>query len=323
MVGQQVAHAVRAAPRPRRRLRAAGGVGVLQRVALVPRVRVHVVVGAVLAAAELQPALADAEVGRVVVGVGQLRRPAHHPRGVEAADPDAIGRAVPEQRREVAVGLGGDAAALQPGAEIQRAGQPIGGVEANDARVRRGRGPGRVADQRPAVGERRRVHGRDAQHRIAPDAIVAHAGLDACRHGDVGRPQPVEQRPGRHPATTGTGAGSAQSPPRIPSRPRRPSSPRRPWYPRCPSSRRHRSSPRPPSFRHRRSCPQRRSSPRRPSCRRRRSTRPAPYRRSSRSSSLRGRGPGHPRQKSKARHQFVHVHRSEEPWRNPRQHTVT
>ena len=168
VVAEQIAHAVRAAPAPLRRLRAGRGVGELQRVALVPRIRVHVVVGAVAVAAELQPALADAEVGRVVVAVGQLGRPALRAGEIEAPHVDLVGGAVPQQRREVTVGLGGDAAALEAGAEIDRRRHPIGGVEADGARVGRGGGPARVAEQRPAVGERRDVQGRHAQHAWRP-----------------------------------------------------------------------------------------------------------------------------------------------------------
>src|SRR6185295_1016635 len=106
---------------------------------------------AVLAVAELEAALADAEVGGVVVGVRQLGRPAGGARGVEALDPDLVDRAVPQQGREVPIRLGGQAAALEARAQVEHAGELVGRVEANDARVRRRRRAARVADQRAAA----------------------------------------------------------------------------------------------------------------------------------------------------------------------------
>ena len=65
-----------------------------------------------VAVAVLEAALADAEVGGHREGVGQRRRPAGGAGGVEAGDVELgrIRRGVPQERGEMAVRLGGEAA---------------------------------------------------------------------------------------------------------------------------------------------------------------------------------------------------------------------
>src|SRR5262249_55521826 len=156
--------AVRAAPGPARRVGAAD-IDVFQRVPLVARFRMNMVIRAVFAIPIFEPALADSPIRRailIIAGIGELLRPdlcaarveALHVnapvlRGIDAVRGRTVG---PQERREMAIGLGGQAAALE-GAEVEGAHQLVVGVEEGGVRLRRS-ATGGGADEGAARRER-------------------------------------------------------------------------------------------------------------------------------------------------------------------------
>ena len=107
VVPKQVAHRMRAPPSPPGVFGPRGCIDPLERVSFVPGIGVHVVVGAVLSGSILEATVTDPEVGRCVVGVGQLGGAELSCIDVESAYEDLLRGRVPQQRAEHCVRLRG------------------------------------------------------------------------------------------------------------------------------------------------------------------------------------------------------------------------